>query len=720
MSFERLDTQAAVLIVDDQATARFLASETLSGAGFHVLEAENGYAALRMLEETKPDVILLDLYMPDMDGIEVCKKIRAKTQAFRIPILMVTGTDDEASIEQSYAAGATDFIAKPFRRYVLIQRVQALLRACRVEEDLHRLAYFDSLTSLANRASFHQHLSRCLLSAEKNNLKLSILYLDLDDFKRINDTLGHEVGDALLKEAASRLRDSIRSRGRSERSGSFAMEDMVARIGGDEFIILMPEIKDKKDASHVASRICQTISQSMKLSGYDIFVTCSIGIALYSTDSSTVETLLKHADNAMYAAKSMGKNNYRFYDESMNTKAIQRLAIDNELRHALARDEFLIHYQPQFDAYTGQVCGLEALLRWNNATLGPVSPADFIPVAEDNGLIVSIGEWILRTTCLQMKQWLDMGLSPSQVSVNISAAQFTKPEFVDLIADTLTQSSLDPRLLELEITESLLAKNVDMTIDILTALKSVGVQLAIDDFGTGYSSLSYLKKFPLDRLKIDRSFVNDISSNVDDAAIATAITSMAKSMRLSVIAEGVETEAQLNTLLSCGCREIQGYYFSRPLPTDDITSLLKSRYNQKSSPYKERSQKPTVLCLDCDPIALSNIASLIQQHHFEVYQASDTKTAFEILATNVIDIFVVDDRLPGIKGEAMVNQVQNRYPNVVSIMLSSQPDVQSLIDVVNGCRLFKFLQQPVSETALLAALNDAISPGVAEEGQKAA
>lgn len=720
MSIAPHEEKGTVLIVDDQQIARLLASEALLGAGFNVLEAEDGHKALEILEYQNPDVVLLDLIMPGLDGIEVCKLIKARASTTRIPVLMITGVDDEESIEQIYDAGATDFIAKPFRRFVLVQRVMALIRACRIDEELHRLAYFDSLTSLANRTSFHQYLSSCLSRHRSLKQQSSVLYLDLDDFKRINDTLGHEVGDSLLQLVASRLRNSIRAGQHSGSNRSSPMGDMVARLGGDEFIMLLPEIQNRQDAEQVARRICQTVSQPMSLSGYDIFITCSVGISVFAGDSTDIETVLKHADNAMYAAKSVGKNNFRFYDESMNSAALQRLAIDNELRHALDRNEFLLNYQPQIDAYSGQVCGLEALLRWNNLKLGAVSPAEFIPVAEDNGLIVSIGEWVLRTGCSQMKQWIDMGLTVERISVNISVAQFTKPEFTQLVADILEQTGLTPKYLELEITESLLAKNVDLAISTLSALKKIGVQLAIDDFGTGYSSLSYLKKFPLDRLKIDRSFVNEINSNADDAAIATAITSMAKSMGLSVIAEGVETEAQLNTLLNCGCREIQGYYFSHPLPKEETAVFLRNEHNYGIRQAEIGTVKSSVLFLDNDATVLSDIQAMVETSSFEVYTATDTKTAFDILATSTIDIIVVDRELSDRKGTEMVNQVVSRYPEIVPIMLSDQHDIQSLISVVNSCSLFQYLEKPADTESLMTALNDAISLRVCSVREKAA
>jgi len=556
--------------------------------------------------------------------------------------------------------------------------------------------------------------------AESTSQLLSVLYLDLDDFKRINDTLGHEVGDLLLKKVSSRLQESVRHVDCAETDNASELSDMVARLGGDEFIIVLPNIKNKLEAEGVAKRICQSVSRSMSLSGYDIFITCSIGIALFPDDSSSSETLLKHADNALYAAKSIGKNNYRFYDESMNSAALQRLAIDNQLRHALDKDEFQMNYQPQIDAYTGRICGLEALLRWNSTELGAVSPAEFVPVAEENGLIVGIGEWVLRTVCGQAKEWNAKGHSISRVSVNISVAQFTQPEFPQLIAEILNQTGLPANVLELEITESLLAKNVELAIETLTELKAVGVQLSIDDFGTGYSSLSYLKKFPLDRLKIDKSFVSEINLNVDDAAIATAITSMAKSMGLDVIAEGVETEEQLNKILQCGCREIQGYYFSRPLSVEDTESFIENSHAANMNRSQNGAKKPSVLFVDSDLTEFAKLEPIIQTHYFNLLTASTAITAHQVLANCAIDIIVVDCKFSDATGADFMTQIDRIYPDIISIVLSEEHDTHSLIEVVNECRVFRVLEKPVKAESLLTAIEDALNVRVTHDGIKAA
>ncbi|MGA2939449.1 MAG: EAL domain-containing protein [Syntrophobacteraceae bacterium] len=440
----------------------------------------------------------------------------------------------------------------------------------RTEERVFRLAYHDILTGLLNRNSFKEHLAQALAQAQRYGRYVAILFLDLDRFKRINDTFGYKVGDLLLQSVADRISEGVRKSDKPARN-----VDSVSRLGGDEFTILLPEIVHVQDSAKVAKRILETVSSPLTVAGHEIFMTGSIGITVYPMDGEDPDTLLKNADAAMYSAKEQGRNNYQFYSEAMNASSFKRLSLENALRKALDRQEFLLHYQPQVDINSGQIIGMEALLRWNHPETGTVPPGDFIPMAEETGLIVPIGEWVLNTACIYNMVLQKMGLPPRRMAVNISSIQFRPQRLVAAITSALKVSGLDARWLEIELTESAIMKNMEEASGILRELKQMGLRVAIDDFGTGYSSLAHLKRFPLDILKIDRSFIREIPGDRDNEAITTAIIAMAQSLNLEVIAEGVETEEQLSFLRDHGCGAVQGYMFSPALPGEDMKEYLK-------------------------------------------------------------------------------------------------------------------------------------------------
>ncbi len=684
-----------VLVVDDDASVRLLAQERLVQGGFTVAEAENGVQALSTFERVQPDIVLLDVVMPEMDGFDTCAALRRLPGGAYTPVLMATGLDDLDSIARAYEVGATDFITKPINWVILQERVRYMLRASgtlgelrtseaknrallnaipdmifridangtflefkeamdfapsvpskkflgehlsgvfpteiaqqamrhveralqqgegtqifeyalgpadavhhyearisvsggnevialvrditerqRAEERIRVLAYYDSLTDLPNRELFQDRLERVLVEAERRKRLVAVLFLDLDNFKRINDTLGHRVGDLLLQSVADRLRDSVRKSDSVARLSEDDLNGTVARLGGDEFTALLSDIRSAEDASRVAQRILDNLSKSFKPEALEVFVTTSIGIAVYPFDGLDKDTLLKHADTAMYCAKDQGKNNYQFYSRSMNATAFERLSLESKLRKALDREEFVLYYQPQLDLNSGQIIGTEALIRWQDPDLGLVSPAEFIPVAEETGLIVPIGQWVLETACRQNKVWHDAGFLHLRLSVNLSGRQFKQEDLTESVLHALRGSGLNPRFLELEITESILMHDTPTITAALQALKEAGLRLAMDDFGTGYSSLSYLKRFPLDTLKIDRSFVTDSTMDPESAAITIAIIMMAHSLELDVVAEGVETEEQLGFLREHGCDVMQGYLLSRPLTAEAFTELL--------------------------------------------------------------------------------------------------------------------------------------------------
>jgi diguanylate cyclase (GGDEF)-like protein/PAS domain S-box-containing protein len=442
----------------------------------------------------------------------------------------------------------------------------------RAEDHLIYLAHHDSLTGLPNRTLFNDRLQQSLIDAARRERVVAVLFMDLDRFKTINDTLGHEVGDVLLRAVSARLKDCIRT------------GDTVARLGGDEFIVLLPDVSHVDDIGRVAQKILDVFDQPFSIDGREFFVTTSIGITLYPFDGKDVDGLVKNADVAMYRAKEQGRNSYQFYTAEMTAKAHENLALENALRGALDRHELVLHYQPVVDLASGEVSGMEALLRWQHPEQGLIMPQRFIPLAEESGLIVPIGEWALRTACLQAAAWQQQGYPPLRLAVNLSARQFYQRNLAEVIARVLRNSALDPAWLELELTESLLMQNAELTHATLRTLNAMGVRLSIDDFGTGYSSLGYLKRFPLDTLKIGRSFVRDVPADPDDAAIVSAIIVMAHTLEMRVIAEDVETETQREFLRSQACDAFQGYVFGPPLPPEEfIRYLPKPRLRRSSS-----------------------------------------------------------------------------------------------------------------------------------------
>lgn len=438
------------------------------------------------------------------------------------------------------------------RNQVLLQR----------QEHLHQLAHFDPLTTLPNRTLFYDRLSQALNYSKRNSKIMAVLFIDLDHFKNINDTFGHRCGDLLLTLVSRRLSNIVRDC------------DTLARLGGDEFTLFLQDITNRSNVSTIVQKINDLFEAPFLLDDKDVFISCSIGITVYPDDAEKVDDLLKYADIAMYFAKEAGKNTFRFYESEMNQESGERLALETDLHHALARGEFLLHYQPKLDIQSNRITGFEALIRWQHPKLGLISPNNFISLAEQSGIIVPISDWVLQQACCQAKRWQEQGLGPFKMAVNLSAYHFKRHTVSSSVQQALSVSGLAPSLLELELTESILIQNTQSTLDILQELKQLGVSLAIDDFGTGYSSLSYLHRFPIDTLKIDRSFVIRIDDSEDDLAIVTAIIAMGRSLRMQIVAEGVETDRQLALLRGRGCQAIQGYLFSKPLSAEDLIPLL--------------------------------------------------------------------------------------------------------------------------------------------------
>ena len=587
-----------ILIVDDVADNRAILSRRLVRRGFDVTEAAGGRAALEVIAREQFDVVLLDIMMPDLDGIEVLKQIRAIASPAVLPVIMVTAHSQGEDVVQAIQLGANDYITKPVDFPVALARLEAQITrkqaedaARRAKEDLERrvetrtlelsqlnaklageieerrrseaqmqhMAHHDALTGLANRVLFHDRLSQALERAQRNGGSVAVLCLDLDHFKEINDTLGHPAGDALLRLVAQRLSATVRG------------VDTVARLGGDEFAIIQADVTSPESVGLLAERLLQLFEEEFDLGGTATHTASSIGAAIYPQHGASADDLLKAADIALYRAKADGRGTFRLFENGMSEVVEERRGFEQDLRRALGNNEFELHYQPLVSLETKTVLACEALLRWRHPVRGLVSPVDFIPVAENIGIIVEIGEWVLKTACAEAAHW-----PPEiKVAVNLSPVQFTKPGLVECVARALSDAHLEPTRLELEITESLLLGNTEPVLDTLAELKSLGIEIAMDDFGTGYSSLGYLRKFAFDKIKVDRSFVSDLGASKESAAIVRAVVGLAAGLGMATLAEGVETEAQIDSLIAEGCSQAQGYYFSRPRPAADIRAVLR-------------------------------------------------------------------------------------------------------------------------------------------------
>ncbi|MDX2453007.1 EAL domain-containing protein [Desulfosarcina sp.] len=689
------------LVVDDEPSLRLFMGAALKKSGFNVIEADHGQTALDLFASDKPDLILLDLVMPGMDGFETCTAVRRLPAGRYTPILMVTGSDDDASIEKAFEAGASDFVSKPINWTMLGHKAKYLLRAgqafkeldrnrsrlaktqelaklgnwqidlasfefscsskaCRLlgldgqhqasyedflspiiarerdavkekidqavqrkqavvlnypvilpdgsqkhilnqgqvvyskdgipelmlgviqdvtqlrqaEEEIRMLAFYDSLTGLANRSLFMDRLEQAVATARRTRQKFALLFLDLDQFKLINDTLGHHIGDLLLKQVASRLKTNIRGSDTASIAGLDPLDSVIARLGGDEFTVLLSNIKEPESAAKVAMRLINEIADTYQLEGYDVSMTTSIGISVFPEDGTESSILLKNADSAMYHAKKNGRNSYQFYTESLNRSAMEKFSIERDLKKALINDEFVLFYQPRINLSSRRIVGAEALIRWIHPTKGMITPDKFIPISEESGQIIDINRWVLQTACRQKNQWIDAGLQPVNVAVNLSGYKLSSQNIIRTIKEALGARGNENESLEIEITENVLMQDTQETVSTLQQIKALKLRIALDDFGTGYSSLSYLTSFPVDIIKIDRSFVMGCTTEPKNLIIIKAIIAMGHSMDKLIVAEGIETEEQFALMKELGCDEGQGYLFKHPVPQDVFAALL--------------------------------------------------------------------------------------------------------------------------------------------------
>ena len=559
-----MDAICSVLLIEDNPGDARLLQEMLAeepAAPFRIECADSLEQAMEVLSRKPIGLILVDLSLPDSHGLETFSKVYAHSPS--TPIIVLTGNHDDALALSAVKAGAQDYLFKGrLDRELLVRAMQYSIERKHYQEQLEHQANYDPLTGLPNRSLLHDRLKRAVFT-QRNAQPIAVVFIDLDNFKFINDSLGHSAGDALLTGVAERLHSIVRE------------GDTVARLGGDEFVLILTEQARGDVVFRALQRILDEVSEPMMIGGQELCITCSAGVSLYPQDGRDVESLLKNADAAMYRAKERGRNNFQFYTAEMNAHAKERFALENDLRRALERDELLLHYQPKIDLATGAIVGAEALVRWQHPEQGLILPDRFISIAEDTGLIVPIGEWVVRTACVQNRAWLQAGLPPIAVSVNLSVRQFHQEGLVKMVERILNETGLAASYLEMELTESMVMHNAEQAIEILAALKKLGVRLSVDDFGTGYSSLNYLRRLPIDTLKIDRSFVQDIDSEDEEEGIlARVIISLGHSLKLKVIAEGVETAEELKFLRACGCDEVQGYYFSRPVAPPAFAQLL--------------------------------------------------------------------------------------------------------------------------------------------------
>lgn len=564
----------------------------------------------------------------------------------------------------------------------------------RTAGELAHVATHDPLTGLANRTLLDDRIAQGVAHAERHRRHLAVMLIDLDRFKEINDSLGHAAGDELLREVARRLEATVRD------------GDTVARLGGDEFVIVLGDVKRPDGVAKVAEKIVLALSQPMQLHGREVATTPSIGYSLYPDNGANGDELLRLADIAMYQVKRHGRNAHRAWNPAMADGGTLRQAeLHAALRNALARGEFELHYQPKVELDSGDISGVEALIRWRHPELGLMTPDHFIPFAEESGLIAEIGEWVLREACRQARSWQQAGIQPLRVAVNLSARQLRQEDIVESVANALADAGLEARWLEIELTESVVMQNLDTATHLLQRLKSLGVTLAMDDFGTGYSSLGYLRRFPFDALKIDRSFVQDITTEPEDALIAVAVIAMARSLGLRVIAEGVETEAQMHYLQGHRCDEMQGYFYCRPLPIPEIDDFLLKP--PKLFRRDDAAGGRTLLLVDDEESVIAALKRSLRRRGYRILAAHSGAEALEIMATHDVQVILADQRMPGMTGADLLARIKDLYPQTIRMVLSGYADLETITDAVNRGAIYKYLTKPWDDSVVRELMREA-------------
>ena len=556
-------TAGNIIIADDDPSILLLLRHILTEDNYDVTEARSGLEAIELCREYAYDLAIFDFVMPDVDGLSACKEVTMQS-ASPPPVLIITSLDDDNSVSNAFNAGAIDFITKPINWSVFRQRVKRIVEGEKNRKRIKRLEFHDTLTGLPNRTLLLDRLESACLRAERNKTMLALLMVDIDNLKLINEALGHKNGDKIIQSVASRLSKTIRN------------TDTLSRSGGDEFILIIENIQHLEDAGLMAAKFSRTIEHKLTIMDQEIHIKASIGLSLYPEDGKDIGNLLSHADAALYRAKKQGGNLYEFYSPDLGKEAHRRLKLENSLRQAIEADDLIVYYQPKVNLVNGQAEGMEALVRWKHPEHGIIPPDEFIPIAEETGLIIPLGEMVIEKACRQFKQWQRENIPVTNLSINVSARQFKEQNLVPLLQSVLNKYQLDASHIELELTESTLLKNEDQAENILSQLHQMGIKISIDDFGTGYASLSYLKKLPIDILKIDKSFTDGILHDPDDIAIVNAIYGLATGLGLTLVAEGIETPEQLEKIKELGVHYGQGYFWSPPLPANQYPDLLDS------------------------------------------------------------------------------------------------------------------------------------------------
>lgn len=557
--------QPKVIIADDDPSILLLLKHILTSEGYEVTQSSSGIDAVDLCKHNTYDLAILDIVMPDMDGFSACKIIN-KQITNPPPVLLVTSLDDDISVDHAFNCGAIEYITKPINWSVFKHRVRRIIENKLRQEVIHRLEHHNPLTGLPNRTLMLDRLRSALLRSERSNSFVTLIMIDIDNFKLINETLGHDSGDQLLQSVAKRLELSLRE------------SDTLSHPGGDEFCILVENIEHLDDITVITEKISRTLEYDINLTDHPVHVKASMGITVYPQDGSDISTLLGNADIALHKAKENDNITYEFFSPELSQKAMRRLKIENDLRHAIDNNQLVLHYQPKISLSSLNTKSMEALVRWQHPEHGLMPPDEFINVAEDSGLIIPLGEWVIRTACNQFQKWIKQGLEVSQISINVSAKQFRQKNVIPLFDSVLKETGISPSAIELEITENTLLKSEDFIDAQLNTLHNMGIGIAIDEFGTGYASLSYLKKLPIDTLKIDCSFTDGILNDEDDIAIINAIVGLAKAMGMRLVAEGIESELQLQKLRELDVDFGQGCYWSPAIPEDQYSELL-SRLN---------------------------------------------------------------------------------------------------------------------------------------------
>ncbi len=705
----RSERPYSLLVVDDSPENIHELIEALKG-DYQIQVATCGAKALAAVAgETPPDLVLLDVMMPDMDGYEVCRQIKAMPQGNRIPVIFVTVVDAVAEKVRGFDLGAADYITKPFdvaevrarvRNHLELARLRRFLEdlvASRTallevsEEKYRTLVHRDSLTGLASRMLFGEMLAQETQRAQGGETRFALLFIDLDNFKTVNESLGHAAGDAVLVEAARRVKALLSD------------NDSLARIGADEFAALV----DAGGAVDLrAQQLIDALGQPFVIDSKPIFVGASVGIALCPEDGGDTETLLGAASAALNQAKLQGPGILRFFSADMSRIANDRLTLEAELRAALDHpDELRLHYQPQVDLLNGHIVGIEALLRWQHPQRDLLAPAEFIPLAEESGLIVRLGDWVLREACRQVRRWSDAGLTPKQTAVNVSAIQLSRGHLVESVRDALAETGIAPHQLELEITESFVMADRERSFQTLRELKALGVRLSIDDFGTGHSSLAYLQQLDVHKLKVDISFVHDMITNSGNAAIVKAIIAMGHSLGLEVIAEGVENQGQARYLRSLQCDVMQGFLIAQPMPAEAMTEFLAS-FKPAEVPVEDEVAN-TLLLVDDEPSVLTALKRVLRRQSYRVLTAASGEEALELLANHEVAVILTDQRMSGMSGIELLARVRTMHPRIIRMILSGYTGVDSLTEAINRGEIFKFLTKPWEEGDLMAAIRDA-------------